>query len=258
MRQDDERQEIYVSLYGEVQKEVIQSTLAADFDLAVSFRETTMICIERPAGSARAVEVLQSDDHPYSATVGLRIDPGPTGSGVKFQFDFDPRRIPIYIYKTAASFAAAMTSYVSETCATGLAGWQVTDLLVTMDECGYYIGDGPRKKVLPTPRTTAADFHKLTPIVLMAALRQAGTVVCEPISQLQLELPATKLGPMLAALAQVGATVAAPQTRGDQALLVATLASAQVHSLQEKLPGLTAGEGLLDLTFAGYQPVGPR
>ncbi|MGH3159225.1 MAG: GTP-binding protein, partial [Streptosporangiaceae bacterium] len=73
LRQDDERQEIYVSLYGEVHKEVIGSVLAGDYGLAVTFRETTTIYIERPAGAASAVELLQSDDHPYSATVGLRV-----------------------------------------------------------------------------------------------------------------------------------------------------------------------------------------
>src|SRR5205807_4489529 len=48
VRQDDTRHEIFVSLYGEVQKEVIQATLANDFELDVGFRETTTICIERP------------------------------------------------------------------------------------------------------------------------------------------------------------------------------------------------------------------
>ena len=35
LRQDDVRQEIFVSLYGEVQKEVIQATLANDFGIDV-------------------------------------------------------------------------------------------------------------------------------------------------------------------------------------------------------------------------------
>jgi hypothetical protein len=43
VRQDDIRQEVFVSLYGEVQKEVIQATLASDFGIDVTFRETTMI-----------------------------------------------------------------------------------------------------------------------------------------------------------------------------------------------------------------------
>src|SRR5262249_35199793 len=39
VRQDDIRQEIYVSLYGEVQKQVIEATLAAEYGLEAGFRE---------------------------------------------------------------------------------------------------------------------------------------------------------------------------------------------------------------------------
>jgi peptide subunit release factor RF-3 len=50
VRQDDIRQELFVSLYGEVQKEVIQATLASDFGIDVTFRETTTIYLERRRG----------------------------------------------------------------------------------------------------------------------------------------------------------------------------------------------------------------
>ena len=255
LRQDDERQEIYVSLYGAVQKEVIQATLADDFHVAATFRETTMIYIERPLGRASAVEVLQSDSHPYSATVGLHIEPGPAGSGVRFRLDFDPRLIPLYIYKTAGRFADAMTQYVLRAFEEGLYGWQVSDCAVTMTECGYYIGDGPTKRVLPTPRTTAADFRKLTPLVLMEALRQAGTVVCQPMARVRLELPAPRMGDVLAALGRLGAATQAPRLDAELSVVTALLPSAQVRSLQEQLPGLTGGEGVLDASFGGYEPV---
>ncbi len=255
VRQDDERQEIYVSLYGAVQKEVIQSTLADDFNVAAMFRETTMICIERPLGSASALEVLQSDGHPYSATVGLQVEPGPAGSGIRFRLDFDPRLVPIYIYKTAGHFTDAMTQYILHTCEQGLYGWQVTDSLITMNECDYYIGDGPTKRVLPTPRTTAADFRKLTPLVLMQALRQAGTVVCQPMARVRLELPAGRTGDVLSALARLGAATEMPLLDAELSIVTAMLPSAQVRSLQAQLPGLTSGEGLLDASFGGYEPV---
>src|SRR5215471_5667897 len=237
VRQDDERQEIYVSLYGEVQKEVIQSTLADDFSLAVTFRETTMIYIERPAGRASALEILQSDAHPYSATVGLLVEPGSAGSGIAFKLDFDPRLIPIYIYKTAAKFIDAMTQYITHTMEKGRYGWRVTDCIVTMNECNYYIGDGPKKSVLPTPRTTAADFRELTSMVLREALDKAGTVVCEPMARARLEVPATKMGAVLSALARLGADVETSDLRGDVSVIVTTLPSAQVRGLQEQLPG---------------------
>jgi ribosomal protection tetracycline resistance protein len=255
LRQDHERQEIYVSLYGEVQKEVIQSTLADDYGLPVSFRETTMICIERPIGSACALEVLQSDAHPYSATVGLRVEPGPVGTGTAFKLDVDPRLLPIYIYKSAGNFIDAMTQYIRRALEKGLHGWLVTDCVVTMNKCNYYIGDGPKKRVLPTPRTTAADFRELTWLVLRTALKRAGTVVCEPMARVRLELPEARMGTVLSALARLGAEVEAPLREGDGCVVVTMLPSAKVRSLQEQLPRLTGGEGVLEASFGGYQPV---
>jgi ribosomal protection tetracycline resistance protein len=255
LRQDDERQEIYVSLYGAVQKEVIQSTLADDFQVAAAFRETTMIYVERPAGGGSALEILQSDEHPYSATIGLLVEPGPVDSGLTFQLDFDPRLVPLYIYKTAGHFIDAMTQYIRHTFERGLYGWQVTDCVVTMNECNYYIGDGPSKRVLPTPRTTAADFRKLTPVVLMEALRRAGTLVCQPMARVRLELPAARTGDVLSALARLGASTEAPLLDAELSVVAAMLPSAQVRGLQEQLPGLTGGEGVLDTSFGGYEPI---
>ncbi len=255
LRQDDERGEISVSLYGEVQKEVIQATLAADYGVQVSFRETTTIYIERPATAGSALEVLQSDDHPYSATIGLTIEPAEPGSGLRFGLAVDPRSLPLFIYKNADSFSTAMTSYVRDALRTGPHGWEVTDCRVTMTRCGYYIGDGPTKQVLSTPRTSVADFRKLTPVVLMQALARAGTVVCEPMAGARLEVPAGRLGAVLAALARLGAAVDAPQSRGDLSALNAVLPAASLHLLQQQLPGLTGGEGVAEPSFAGYQPV---
>jgi ribosomal protection tetracycline resistance protein len=256
VRQDDERQEISVSLYGEVQKEVIQATLAGDFGIGATFRETTTIYIERPARAASAIEILQSDEHPYSATIGLTIEPARAGAGVHFRLDVaDPRTIPLYIYKTAGSFVEAMTSYVRNSLHVGRYGWRVTDCLVTMTECGYYVGDGPAKRILATPRTTAADFRKLTPLVMSQALERAGTVVCEPMARTRLDIPAASLGPVLSSLARLGAEVGAPISDEDQAAVEAVLPSALVHALQRQLPGLTGGEGVAESSFFGYRPV---
>jgi ribosomal protection tetracycline resistance protein len=255
LRQDDSRQETSVSLYGEVQKEVIEATLANDFGIEVTFRETTTIYVEQPVGTGSAVEFLQSDSHPFSATVGLRVEPAPTDSGITFRLGVDPRDVPIYIYKTGGSFTDAMTQYVGRTLQEGLRGWQVAGCVVTMTECGYYIGDGPKKQVLSTPRTTAADFRKLTPLVLLRALKQAGTVVCEPLARVTLEIPAATMGGVLAALARLGAAVETPVVRGGMSALQAVLPAAQEHRLQSQLPGLTGGEGVLEASFGGYQPV---
>jgi ribosomal protection tetracycline resistance protein len=45
---------------------------------------------------------------------------------------------------------------------------------------------------------------------------------------------------------------------GEVSVVTAMLPSAQVRSLQEQLPGLTGGEGVLDSSFGGYEPVHGR
>jgi ribosomal protection tetracycline resistance protein len=130
LRQDELRQETSVSLYGEVQKEVIQAMLATDFGVAVSFRETTTICIERPVGAGAAAESLGDDANPFLATVGLRIDPGPIGSGVRFRLEVELGSMPF-------SFFKAVEDTVQKTLQQGLRGWQVTDCTVTMTHSGY-------------------------------------------------------------------------------------------------------------------------
>ena len=255
VRQDDVRHEIAISLYGEVQKEVIEATLANDFGLAVSFRDTTTICVERPVGTGAAVEILQSEMHPFSATVGLRVEPADPESGVQFRLDVDQRSVPLFIYKTRDRFVEAMTQYISRTLQEGLFGWRVTDCVVTMTECGYYASDGPTKPVSPTLRTTAADFRKLTPLVLMLALERAHTVVCEPIARAEIEIPTDAVGTVLAAVSRLGGVVGTPSLRGTLSVIDGLLPASRVQDLRRQLPGLTGGEGVADATFGGYQPV---
>jgi ribosomal protection tetracycline resistance protein len=259
IRQDDARHEISVSLYGEVQKEVIQATLANDFGVDVTFRETTTIYVERPLGTGAAVETLQDETNPFLATVGLRVDPRPQGSGVELRLEVDPRLTPLYIYKTADRFAEVMTRHIRSTLQEGLFGWQVTDCVVTMTDCGYYVGDGAGKRPgglrLHGSRTSPADFRRLTPIVAMRALERAGTVVCEPIARVRLEFPTVTLGAVLPALARLGAAIEAPSLQGEQSALEIVMASARVHDLQRSLPGLSGGEGVLETEFAGFRAV---
>ena len=57
------------------------------------------------------------------------------------------------------------------------------------------------------------------------------------------------------ALARLGAAVEAPSLRGDLSIIETVLPATRAHDLQRQLPRLTGGEGVLESTFAGYQPV---
>ncbi|GAA4564005.1 TetM/TetW/TetO/TetS family tetracycline resistance ribosomal protection protein [Planotetraspora kaengkrachanensis] len=244
LRQDDIRQELFLSLYGEVQKEVIQQTLAADYAIDVDFRETTTICVERPVGTGSAVEILGRGADPFLATVGLRVEPAAPGSGVRFDLDVKVETIPLYVYKAVEEFRAALEETVRKTLRQGLRGWQVVDCAVTLTHSGY-----------ASPETTAKDFRLLTPLVLMSALKQAGTIVCEPIHRFHLEVPAGTVGAIAPVLARSRAVPRATVTRGPTCLIDGDIPAGRVHDLHRRLRGLTHGEGVMESAFDHYEPV---
>jgi ribosomal protection tetracycline resistance protein len=245
LRQDDIRSELRVSLYGEVQKDVIQATLSDEFGLDVLFRESTTICVERPVRSGAAAEFMDAGDNPFRATVGLRIDPAAPGTGVEFGIEIELGALPF-------SFIKAIHETVTETLQEGLSGWEVIDCSVTLTHSGY---TPPPPHGWSKWSTSAGDFRKLTPLVLMEALRRAGTTVFEPMHRFRLEIPADTLGSVLPALAGLRAVPHAPTTKGPFYVLEGDIPAAQVHLLQQQLPGLTRGEGVLDCAFDRYEPV---
>jgi ribosomal protection tetracycline resistance protein len=249
LRKDDTRQEVFVSLYGEVQKEVIEATLAADFGIEVTFRETTTLCVERPRGTGTAVEFNGKDPNPFLATVGLRVEPGPIGGGVGFRLGVELGSMPY-------AFFRAVEDTVVDTLRQGVYGWGVTDCVVTMTHSGY----SPRQShahqgFAKSMSSTGADFRGLTPLVLMSALRQAGTTVYEPTHRFDLEAPAGTLGAILPVLGRLGAVPGTPRLRGSSCFLTGEIPAARVHDLRRELPGLTHGEGVMESDFGGYQPV---
>jgi ribosomal protection tetracycline resistance protein len=250
VRQDDARREISVSLYGEVQKEVIGATLAADFGVDVSFRRTTTICVERLAGTGTAVERMHQPPNPFLATVGLSVEPAGPGSGVAFQIE------PGLAGTMPAAFFRAVEDTVREALRQGLYGWEVIDVSVTMTHSGYVgkhsIGHARFTKSLSS---TGEDFRKLTPLVVITALRRAGTVVCAPIHRFRLDAPADTLGVLLPALTRLRAVPRTQVTRGASATLEGDIPAAEVHELRQQLAPLTRGDGVVECAFDRYEPV---
>jgi len=249
LRQDDVRHEIYVSLYGEVQKEVIQAMLSDDYGVDVTFRETTTICVERPVGSGAAVEVIDTDSNPFLATVGLRVDRAPVGDGVTFRLEVEPGSMP-------AAFFTAVENAVVDTLRQGIHGWEVVDCSVTMTHSGYWARQSHSHGAFDAGMSsTAGDFRNLTPLVLMSALQQAGTAVHEPLHRFELEVPGDTLGATLSALAPLRAVPLETQVRGPAYLVSGEIPAARVHELHRGLVAMTRGEGVLVSAFERYEQV---
>ena len=133
----------------------------------------------------------------------------------------------------------------SDALAEGLAGWVVTDCLVTVTDCGY-----------ANAGSTAADFRHLTTLLVATALDRAGTWVCEPLADLALEMPSSTAPGVLGALGRLGGRVTGQFSSNGVSHVSAVLSADRVRSLQHQLPGLSMGEGILETRPGGYQPIG--
>ncbi len=236
-RLDGIDQELTVSLYGEVQKEVLGTRLATEFGVEADFLPTQTVYIERPAGVGGAVKIIGSPDNPDLATVGLRIEPGPVGSGIAYQREVELGGLLL-------SFHTAIEETVPATLEKGLYGWRVTDCIVTLTPSGYW-----------APVSAAGDFRRLTAIVLRDALRHAGTTVCAPVSEFEAEFPATAISQVLKKLHAAGAIPRPPKLRAERCRITGAIPTDQVHTFEQRLPDLTQGEGFFSSRPAGYEPV---
>jgi ribosomal protection tetracycline resistance protein len=256
VRQDDEVGELAVSLYGEVQKEVIGETLARVYGVEVTFSPTRTICVERLLGPGEALEVIRAATHtnisgksspesknPFGATLGLRLEPGAIGSGLTFRVDVDVKLIPLQVFHTVEQFEGHLGRYVADALEEGIHGWRVVDCLVTLVDSGYW-----------RTGTTSADFRRLTPLVVADAIRRAGVVVCEPMTAVRIESPADTGGGIVPLLLELGARILGQHT-GQRTTIVALVQAGRVHEVQNRLPGLTGGEGVIETSFGGYVPV---
>ena len=238
VRQDDVRQEIFVSLYGEVQKEVIQATLANDFGLDVGFRETTTICVERPTGTGAAFELAGEAGNPFVATVGLRVEPAEIGAGLRV-----PDRGRARVDAGRRSTRPSRTPSARRCARACTAGRSRTARSRSRTPATR---PGSSAARLPQPDAARSDEARSSRRARSCASRSTASTS---------SFPADQLGAILSALARLHAVPDAPVVRDSTCTLEGELPAARVHELQQQLRGLTRGEGVLEWAFARYEPV---
>jgi ribosomal protection tetracycline resistance protein len=142
------------------------------------------------------------------------------------------------------SFHTAIEETLPTELKEGLLGWRVIDCVVTLTNGRFSA---------PTP--PAGYFRQLTATALRKALSQAGTTVCEPFSEIEVEFPAQTMSRVLQKLTAAGITPAESTLGPDRGRIIGTMPTASVHGFEQRLPDLTQGEGVFLSRPGGYRPV---
>ncbi|WP_439022303.1 GTP-binding protein [Bacillus thuringiensis] len=236
---DDVHNELYIRLFGEVQKEVIETTLHEKYNLQVTFSNTRVVCIEKPIGVGNSIEVMGEKANPFYATIGFKIERGELNSGITYNLGVELGSLPLAFHK-------AIEDTVFQTLKQGLYGWEVKDISVTLTHTGY-----------ASPVTTASDFRNLTPLVLMDALKQAETCVYEPVDEFELTVPEHAISTAMYKLAAMPATFAEPIFNNDSYQLTGSLPVAKTEDFKRMLHSFTEGEGIFTTRPAGFAKLKP-
>lgn len=250
-------EEITVSLYGEVQREVLAAVLQREYAVDARFGEVRTARQERIVGTGHALEVKKQDGNEFLATIGLRVEPVPPGSGVTFELECERGSMP-------PAFFDAVEDTVRRELARGSLRWPIPDARVVMTHSGY----APRQshmhqKFNKAMSSTGADFRGLTPRVLAAAVRRAGTVVCEPVHRFVIEMPDDVVGSVTSLVGRLGGVPTESGAGGVAggvgiAVVRGEIPAGSVAALQRDLPGLTHGEGVCQTVHDRFEPVVDR
>ncbi|SDZ41374.1 ribosomal protection tetracycline resistance protein [Evansella caseinilytica] len=235
--QDRKAKENTIHVFGKIQQEILAETIVTEYGIKAVFSAPKVMCIEKPVSAGKAVEYIGEAANPFLATVGFRVEPGAEGSGVEYRLEAE-------LGSLLLSFQKAIKETVTEVLREGLYGWPVTDIVVTLTHTGY-------DSVL----STAKDFRRLVPLVLMTALKRAATDVYEPVSDMQLSIPESSLSKVLSRLAVLESCLQEPEFHGNAVHLNGTIPVRTAELLKVELHSLTKGEGMISFRPGGYMLV---
>ena len=167
---DETLQEIQAQIMGEVQIEILKHMIAERFNMAVTFGSGKIVYKETIANTVEGVGHFEPLRH--YAEVHLLMEPLPSGSGLVFETDCSEDYF-------ARNWQRLVLTHLEEKEHKGvLTGSAITDLKITL-----VAGRAHNK------HTEGGDFREATYRAVRQGLKQAQSVLLEPVYAFRLEVP---------------------------------------------------------------------
>lgn len=228
-------QEIHLQLMGEVQLEILQTIISQRLGLAVTFDTGSILyreTITRPVIGMGHFEPLR-----HYAEVHLLLEPGPRGSGLRFDSRCSEDILP-------RSWQRLVLTHLAEREHPGvLTGAPVTDIKITL-----LTGRAHNK------HTEGGDFRQATYRAVRQGLMQADCLLLEPWYRFQLKVPADSVGRAMTDLQRMTDKLSLPETVGGHTLFTGAAPVAALREYAAEVTAYTRGRGQLACSFMGFAP----
>lgn len=236
---DQDLQEIRVALMGQVQKQVLQSRLAEEFGLQVSFDQGQIRyqeTITQPVEGVGHFEPLR-----HYAEVHLLLEPGPAGSGLAFASHLSTDVLPKNWQDQI------MTALQAKTHRGVLIGAPLTDAKITLI-------NGQASTV----HSVGGDFRQAAWRAVrqgLMELRQTGACqLLEPVCSYRLLVPADQVGRAISDLQEMSASFKIQGTGRQFQTITGQAPVAAMRDYAAVLRSYSHGQGQLNCLPGSYQP----
>ena len=220
---------------GEVQLEILTRVAQERFGLTLDFAPGGVLYKETIRNTVEGVGHFEPLRH--YAEVHLILKPGKRNSGLKFGtacredlLDKNWQRL-------------ILTHLYEKTHLGVLTGAPITDMEITL------VSGRAHPK-----HTEGGDFRQATYRAVRQGLREAESLLLEPMYDFTILLPGEHVGRAMADIRTMGGTFDPPGADGENATLTGTAPVSGLCDYGAALTHYTRGQGKLSCTFAGYAP----
>jgi elongation factor G len=241
VRTDLDSGQTLISGMGELHLEIIVDRLRREFKVAANVGNPQVAYKETIEGEGRAEGLFdqQATSRPQYGHVCLEVVPLERGAGFKFQNLVPEGNVP-------AEFIPAIERGVTNSLDSGfLIGFPTTDLQVSLVDGSYH-----------EENSSEQAFGVAASMALRNALALAKPVLLEPVVKLEIVLPDTSLGDVVADLNSKRAKIMGMDVRRDGVQVIAAqVPLAEMVGYSTSLRSATQGRASFNMQFAAYDRV---
>jgi elongation factor G len=244
VRRDDETHQTILSGMGDTHLQIVAEKLQRKFGVEVAQEPIKVPYRETISGSAEAEGKYkkQSGGHGQFGVANMRVEPLERGAGFEFVDQIVGGAIP-------RQFIPAVEKGIQEAMGQGGAlGFPVVDVKVTLFDGKYHTVD-----------SSEMSFRMAGSLGFREALAKAGPVLLEPISRLEVTVPASAQGDVLGDLnARRGRVLGTEAGEGGEQVVIALVPTSEVLRYAIDLRSLTGGRGRFRISHDRYEQVSPQ
>jgi elongation factor G len=241
VRRDDETHQTLLGGTGETHLSVVTERLSRKFGVEVLSEPVVVPYRETVAGQAEAEGKYkkQTGGHGQFGVANIRMQPRDRGEGFEFVDHVVGGAIP-------RQFIPAVQKGIEEAMATGgVHGWPVVDVSVTLYDGKFHSVD-----------SSEMSFKMAGSLAFREAMEKSSPVLLEPISHLEVTVPAAYQGDVMGDLnSRRGRVQGTESDGGGQSVITALVPTSEILRYAIDLRSMTGGRGHFHSCHDHYDPL---